>query len=148
MEMTCISARGGIQRVQMSADSSKIRQQLWRAYASMSRTVRRLQRSQRMVQGSFYLQKRRCGKPNCACARGELHAAWVITRSEGGKNRTFMVPVQERGRLRQLTDEYRRYLKARAVLGKRHSQILALVDKLAEERLDLWPVAQKKNQAA
>jgi hypothetical protein len=75
-----------------------------------TRATRRLQRSQPMVQGSFYLQKRRCGKPNCACACGELHAAWVIARSEGGKNRTYMVPVEERARLRQLTDEYRRYL--------------------------------------
>ena len=98
-----------------------------------------------MVQGSFYLQKRRCGKSNCACARGELHAAWVIARSQGGKNRTYMVPVEERARLRQLTDEYRRYLRARAVLGKRHTQILALVDQLAENRLELWPPVPKEN---
>jgi hypothetical protein len=114
----------------------------------MSRTLRRLQRSQPMVQGSFYLQKRRCGKPNCACARGELHAAWVIARSEGGKNRTYMVPVEERARLRQLTDEYRRYLRARAVLGKRHWQLLALVDQLAENRLELWPLARKEKGKA
>jgi hypothetical protein len=113
----------------------------------MSRTLRRLQRSQPMVQGSFYLQKRRCGKSNCACARGELHAAWVITRSQGGKTKTFMVPVEDRARLRQLTDEYRRYLRARAVLGKRHSQMLALVDQLAQERLELWPATQKQKEA-
>jgi hypothetical protein len=101
-----------------------------------------------MVQGSFYLQKRRCGKPNCVCARGELHAAWVIARSEGGKNRTYMVSVEERARLRQLTDEYRRYLRARAVLGKRHWQLLALVDQLAENRLELWPLARKEKGKA
>lgn len=123
----------------LNADPSKIRQQLWRVYTSLSRTLRRLQRSEPMVQGSFFLQKRRCGKPNCCCARGELHSAWVITRSQGGRTRTYMVPTEERGRLRQLTQEYRRYQRARAVLGKRHLQILALADQLAEQRLLSWP---------
>jgi len=107
----------------------------------MSRTLRRLQRAEPMVQGSFFLQKRRCGKPNCCCVRGELHTAWVITRSQGGRTRTYMVPVEERARLRQLTDEYRRYQRARAVLGKRHLQILSLADQLAERRLEVWPPA-------
>ncbi len=131
----------------LSADPSKVRQQLWRAYASMSRTLRRLQRAEPMVQGSFYLQKRRCGKPTCTCTRGELHAAWAIARTEQGKNRTYMVPAQERARLRKLTDEYRRYMRARAVLGKRHQQLLALVDQLAENRLEVWPAVQRKADA-
>ena len=41
--------------------------------------------------------------------------------------------------LRQLTSEYRRYQRARAVLVKRHHQLLALVDSLAELRLRAWP---------
>ena len=96
-----------------------------------------------MVQGSFYLLKRRCGNSNCRCARGELHEAWVITRSQGGKGRTFMVPVEDRGRLRQLTQEYRQYIRARAALSKRHAQILALIDELAEQRLEVWPPKEK-----
>lgn len=128
----------------LSTDSSKLRRELWRAYAAMSRTVRRLQRAELMVQGSFYLQKRRCGKPNCACTRGELHAAWVIARTAQGKSRTYMVPAEERARLRKLTDEYRRYVRARSVLRKRHQQLLALVDQLAENRLEVWPAVQRK----
>lgn len=105
----------------------------------MARTLRRLQRSQPMVQGSFYLLRRKCGNPRCRCARGELHASWVITRSESGKHRTYGVPDPERAMLRQLTSEYRRYQRARAVLVKRHHQLLALVDSLAELRLRAWP---------
>lgn len=61
-----------------------------------------LARSRPMVQGSFYLLKRRCGNPNCRCARGELHETWVITRKAGGKGWTYVVPTEERGRLRPL----------------------------------------------
>jgi predicted dithiol-disulfide oxidoreductase (DUF899 family) len=50
-----------------------------------------------------------------------------------------MVPVPERGRLRQWTAEYRRYQRARAVLVHRHVELLRLVDELAEARLIPWP---------
>ena len=123
----------------LADDFSKLRQQIWRAYASIRPTLQRLQRSEPMVQGSFYLQQRRCGKANCRCAQGQLHRAWVITRSQGGKSHTYMVPVEERARLRQLTEEYRRYQRSRAVLIKRHLKLLEWVDQMAEKRLIDWP---------
>lgn len=133
--------------IQLTTDPSKLRQQLWRSHAAAGRLLRRLARSQSMVQGSFYLLKRRCGNPNCRCARGQLHETWVITRSQGGKGRTFMVPVEDRGRLRQLTQEYRQHIRARAVLSKRQTQILALIDQLAKVRLEVWPPTEKERRS-
>jgi hypothetical protein len=123
----------------MADDLHQLRQQLWRAYQAAGRTLRHLQRQDSLTPGSFYLQKRRCGKPNCRCARGKLHQAWVISRSQGGASRTFMVPPEQRARLRQLTSEYRRYQRARALLARRQAQVLALADRLAELRRVLWP---------
>ena len=123
----------------MSADFSKLRQQLWRAYAAVAQTLRRLQRSEPMVQGSFYLLRRRCGKPNCRCTRGQLHSAHVLTRSEAGKDRLYSVPNDQRAQVRAWAAEYRRYQRARAVLVKRHLHLLALVDQMAEQRLLTWP---------
>lgn len=120
-------------------DLSRLRQQLRRAHDAVGRMLKHLLREAPMTPGSFYLQKRRCGKPNCRCARGQLHTAWVITRSHEGATRTFMVPAQERARLRQLTWEYRRYHRARALLTKRHGQVLALADQLAQRRMVPWP---------
>jgi hypothetical protein len=123
----------------LNADISKLRQQLWRAYAALATTLRRLQRSEPMVQGSFYLLRRRCGKPNCRCARGDLHPAYVLTRSEAGKDRLYTVPKAQRAEVRKWAAEYRRYQRARAVLVKRHLRLLALVDQIAEQRLLTWP---------
>jgi hypothetical protein len=123
----------------LNADLSKLRQQLWRAYAALATTLRRLQRSEPMVQGSFYLLRRKCGKPNCRCARGELHPAYVLTRSEAGKDRLYPVPKAQRAEVRKWAAEYRRYQRARAVLVKRHLRLLALVDQIAEQRLLTWP---------
>jgi hypothetical protein len=92
-----------------------------------------------MVQGSFYLLRRKCGKPNCRCATGQLHAAYVLTRSEQGKDRLYMVPKEQRAQVRKWAAEYRWYQRARAVLARRHVGLLALVDQMAEQRLLVWP---------
>jgi hypothetical protein len=105
----------------------------------MERTVQSLQRSSPMVQGSFYLLRRKCGKPNCRCASGLLHASWVLTRSEQGKDRIYSVPKEERPRIRQETAEYRRYQRARALLVKRQAEVLRLADEIAQDRLRVWP---------
>lgn len=123
----------------MSSDLAGLRQQLWRAYAALAHTLRRLQRADPMVQGSFYLLRRKCGKPNCRCATGQLHAAYVLTRSEQGKDRLYMVPKEQRAQVRKWAAEYRRYQRARAVLARRHVGLLALVDQMAEQRLLVWP---------
>jgi hypothetical protein len=98
-----------------------------------------------MVQGSFYLLRRKCGKPNCRCATGQLHATYVLTRSEQGQDRLYPVPKEPRAQVRKWAAEYRRYQRARAVLAKRHARLLALVDQMAAQRLRVWP--QKKDGA-
>ena len=126
----------------MSDDLSYLRQQLWRAYAALAPTLRQLQRSDPMVQGSFYLLRRKCGKPNCRCASGQLHATYVLTRSQQGKDHLYTVAKEQRAQVRQWAAAYRRYHRARAVLAKRQARLLVLVDQMAEERLLVWP----KNQ--
>jgi len=123
----------------LNGDFSTLRQQLWRVYAALPVTLRALQRDLPMVQGSFYRLRRKCGKPNCRCARGELHESWVITRSEQGQDRIYSIPADQRAQLRQWTGEYRRYQRARAVLVKRHLKLVQLIDRMAELRLRSWP---------
>ena len=125
--------------MQMNGNLSRLRQKLWRAYAALARTLRQLQRAQPMVQGSFYLLRRKCGKPTCRCATGPLHASWVLTRSEAGKDRIYSVPQEQRAEVRQWALEYRRYQRARAALVKAQPQLLALADQMAAQRLLVWP---------
>ena len=92
-----------------------------------------------MVQGSLYLLRRKCGKPNCRCTRGQLHATWVLTRSEAGRSRLYPVPADQRGGLRPLTREYRRWQRTRALLIKQSARLVGLIDQLADQRLQAWP---------
>lgn len=127
----------------MLANLSKLRQQFWRAQAATTRTLRRLHRSEPMVQGSFYLLRRKCGKPTCRCVSGQLHECWVLTRSEQGKHRLYSVPKDQRPFVRQAAGEYRRWVRARAVLVKRQATVLALADEIARQRLRVWPPKPK-----
>ena len=126
----------------MSESISRLRQQLWQAYAALARPLRPLQRPHPMVPGSLYLLRRKCGKPNCRCAQGQLHASWVLTRSESGQSRLYAVPRDQRGRLRPLTQEYRRWQRAWARLVKASAALLTRIDQLAEGRLQPWPPPQ------
>jgi hypothetical protein len=37
--------------------------------------------------------ERVCGNPNCKCAKGEKHGAWILTFKEKGKTKSLYVPV-------------------------------------------------------
>ena len=126
----------------MNHSFSRRRQQLWRDYQAQGRTLRVLQRDRLMVPGTLYLLRRKCGKPNCRCAQGHLHASWVLTRSESGRSRLYVVPADQRGVLRQLTREYRLWQLARARLVKLSATLVVRVDELAESRWQSWPPAE------
>ena len=115
------------------------RQQLWRSFAALGRLLRRLQPSEPMTPGSLYLLRRKCGKPTCRCTHGHLHAAWVLTRSVQGQAQLLSVPPEQRARLRQLTQAYRRYQRARAQWVKGTARLLAHIDQRAEAQIVPWP---------
>lgn len=130
----------------MKASPARVRQEIWQVYRQIGRVLRPLQRVAAMTPGSLYLLRRRCGKSGCRCQRGALHASWVVTRSEAGQIRLYVVRTQERLRVRRLTGEYRRYQRGRARLAKLAASLLARIDELAEAQKQVWPLVDGKGQ--
>jgi len=128
----------------MKAKTSRLRQQLWRAHRSLGRTLRAMTPDQPMTPGSFYLMRRKCGKASCRCAQGQLHPAWVLTRSEAGRHKLYRVPVDQRAQVRQWAAAWRRYQRARARFGKQTAALLALADQLAQTQTVPWPKPKTK----
>src|ERR1051325_773447 len=128
----------------MKAKISRLRLQLWRAYQALGRTLRAMTPHQPMTPGSFYLMRRKCGKASCRCARGQLHPAWVLTRSEAGRHKLYSVPPDQRAQVRQLATAWRRYQRARARFGKPTPAPLTTADQLAQTQTVDWP--QRKNK--
>jgi len=123
----------------MKASTSRLRQRLWRAYRSLGRALRAMSPGSPMTPGSFYLMRRKCGKASCRCARGQLHPAWVLTRSEAGRHRLYSVPADQRALVRRWATAWRGYQRARARFGKQTAAILALADELAQRLTVRWP---------
>ena len=92
-----------------------------------------------LTPGSFYLLRRKCGKPSCRCARGHLHTVWVLTRSEEGKHKLYTVPPTQRAEVRQRAAAGRRYQRARARLLQQLHVLIALADQLAQSQRVEWP---------
>jgi hypothetical protein len=88
----------------------------------------------RIVKGTVYEQRRKCGKPTCYCATGKLHASMMLSRSEEGRTKlTPIAPEQVEG-FRVLTERYQNFRRARARLGQIYKKMIELIDQLEEAR--------------
>ncbi|HYV30250.1 MAG TPA: DUF6788 family protein [Candidatus Binatia bacterium] len=123
----------------MDASTSTLRRQLWRQFRASGRLLRLLTAQAECLPGSFYLLRRKCGKPSCRCAQGHLHTSWVLTRSESGKHKLYPVPPEDRARVRKLAASWKRSQKARAKLIKLNAQLLALADEIVQRQQFDWP---------
>ena len=89
-----------------------------------------------LLPGSLYNLRRKCGKPNCRCSRGELHESTVLSYRGQGRPRNISPPAEQLESLRSMTHAYRRCRQARAKLVRWQRQLLTLVDALEAARVE------------
>lgn len=123
----------------MATPTGPLRRQLWRQFRASGHLLRRMTAQAELIPGSFYLLRRKCGKPSCRCAQGHLHATWVLTRSEAGQHKLYPVAPAERARVRKLAAAWKRSQKARAKLLKLQAQLVALADEIVQRQQVVWP---------
>jgi len=88
-----------------------------------------------LLAGSLYTLRRKCGKPNCRCSRGELHESTVLSYRGQGRPRNISPPSGQLDSLRTMTHDYRRCRQARAKFVRWQRQLLKLVDALEAARV-------------
>ena len=89
-----------------------------------------------MIKGNVYELARKCGKPTCACTRGELHRSMVLTWSHEGRSKLFSIPPERLAELRAKSEEYLRFRRTRArvtEIGKKMLGVLDRIEKLRRE---------------
>ena len=130
--------------------ASRLRLAFRALLAAYQQRSRDLLRPQQLVKGSVYELQTRCGKPSCHCASpsGPLHATTVLSWSHRGRTRLQTLRVSDRARLRRFAEQYRRFRRARAALGKLHRQMLQTVDRLERVLLQAppAPVTRKRKR--
>ena len=120
--------------------AARQRQVLRDLAAEYGRQLRQILQVGELVKGSVYQVETRCGNPGCHCARprGQLHPATVLSWSEAGHTRMRSLGVDQRARIRRLSEQYRRLRQARADVVRLHQQMLHAIDQL-EQTLRLPP---------
>jgi hypothetical protein len=97
-----------------------------------------------VIKGTVYELKRRCGKPGCKCARGQLHARMVVSATERGKTRLQVIPRGFLGEVQAKVRRYQEFRRARARLGELHRKILRVIDQMVEMRREDLSSSGKK----
>lgn len=113
---------------------SHLRQDLRRLLGELKRSVKVVFGRGPLVKGSVYEMARKCGKPSCACTRGELHRSMVLSWSHSGKTRLMSIPPERVAELRRKSQEYLRVRRARARVSVLYKQILAVMDRIEKLR--------------
>jgi hypothetical protein len=68
--------------------------------------IAQLSCSQWFLRGTLSERAGTCGKPNCRCARGELHTSLYLVQRQAGKLRQICVPKAWQQRVRQAVNDY------------------------------------------
>ena len=87
-----------------------------------------------LVKGNVYEMARKCGKPSCACTRGELHRSMVLSWSQQGKTQLFSIPPDRLAELREKSEEYLRFRRTRARVSEICQGMVALLDRIEKLR--------------
>lgn len=117
---------------------SRLRQTLRELLADLEKSVDVAFERAPMIKGNVYELARKCGKPTCACVRGELHRSMVLTWSHEGKAKLFSIPRERVSELQEKSREYLRFRRARArvtEIGKKVLGVMDRIEKLRREEL-------------
>jgi hypothetical protein len=124
----------GIQKKPDREKFSHLRQTLLHFASEIEGLVKPLFSDRPVIKGTAYELKRKCGKPGCKCARGELHTRMVVSASEKGKTKLQVIP---RGALVEVQTKVRRYQELRRVrarLGEIYRKMLKVMDEMEAMR--------------
>ena len=109
---------------------SRLRQELRHLIEELGRSLEVIYGRSPLIKGNVYEIARKCGKPNCACTRGQLHKSMVLSWSHQGKTRLKSVSAEKLSELSRKSEEYLRFRRARAQVTMIYKQMLKVIDQI------------------
>lgn len=134
--------------IQTKADRqkfSRLRHSLIRLAEEVTQLIESFLSDKPVIRGSVYELKRKCGKPRCKCAQGQLHSTMVVSASEKGRTRLRGI---RRGFLPEVKSNVRRYQqlrRARSRLGEVHRKMLHVMNEIETMRREEIPDNQRRS---
>jgi hypothetical protein len=94
--------------------------------------------------GRIYPQKKKCGKPNCKCARGEKHVAYYFFYRVNGKLFKQYIRQAELENARKVVDEFwERRNRTNEVLKMSRAHLKHLTKQWREQRAEIKAIKLK-----
>jgi hypothetical protein len=134
----------GIQTKSAREKFSRLRQSLVHLVSEMKQLVEPFFSDRPVIKGAVYELRRRCGKPGCKCAQGELHARMVVSASEKGKTQLRVIPRGFLVEAQQKVGRYQELRRMRARLVAIHREMLKVLDEMEAMRREEIPSSDKK----
>ena len=134
----------GIQTKSTREKFSRLRQSLVHLVREMKQLVEPFFSDRPVIKGTVYELRRRCGKPGCKCAQGELHARMVVSASEKGRTQLRVIPRGFLVETQQKVGRYQELRRIRARLVAIHVQMLKVLDEMEAMRREKLPSSDKK----
>jgi len=113
---------------------SRLRQRIARLVHERQAAEKVLLQRPPLLKGTFSEVRRTCGNPGCKCARGDKHLCRQLSASVEGETRTWNVPLRYATKVKRLTENYRRFRRARAAWMKVNERMLKLIAELEAAR--------------
>ena len=132
--------------MQKKRDPNTLRKELGELVRELTRLQNLFTSRSPLWKGNVYLMRRRCGQPNCRCAKGKLHEAVVLSDRSGESPRTLPLSDEDVDRFRRMTEDYSRFRQARARVPKIARRIVEIVDAFGEMRLEAGQRGVKKKK--
>ena len=118
----------------MKKDLSPLRSQLCETRQKLQSLLDAFLGREPLLKGSLYTLQRKCGKPSCHCARGELHASTVLSYRGQGRMQNISPPPEQLAKLRKRTEDYRSFRQARTQLVRLQRQLVEIIDRIEAAR--------------
>jgi hypothetical protein len=115
-------------------DASRQRQRLREAYEELGGLLEAFYSRVTVFRGSVHERSVRCGNPTCHCARegDKGHPSCSVTYRDGDRQRNRILPVEDRARVKEMVEAFRR---ARAA-HRKWREIVREIDMIIEALLE------------
>jgi hypothetical protein len=136
--------------IQTTADKrkfSQLRHSLRRLSDELRQLINPSFSDKPVIKGSVYELKRKCGKPGCKCAQGQLHSRMVVSASEKGKTILRVIPHGFLGEVQAKVGRYQQLRRARTRLVEVHRKMIQLIDEMEVMRRQEVPAFRKKTNS-
>lgn len=122
----------------MGIDTSKTRQEVLKIFREIEGLKAGLISRKPMVRGTVYELKRKCGNPNCRCARkGQLHKQVCIAITQGRKKRLLSIPVDKQFQMEKMNESHREFRRCRVRFIGLCRQVVKLCNQIEAEQLKI-----------